>query len=126
MFDHLSLGVRDLGAARQFYDAFLEPLGHAIVSASGVELAYGRGGVGAQFYLYPVAPEREPAGAGTHIAFTAPSRRAVDGAYAAAIGQGASSVRAAGPHPDIAADYYGAILIDPDGNRLEIVLDTMH
>jgi hypothetical protein len=35
-------------------------------------------------------------------------------------------VRAAGAHPDIAADYYGAILFDPDGNKLEIVVGTMH
>jgi catechol 2,3-dioxygenase-like lactoylglutathione lyase family enzyme len=27
MFDHLSLGVRDLSAARRFYDAFFAPLG---------------------------------------------------------------------------------------------------
>ena len=35
-------------------------------------------------------------------------------------------VRVAGLHPDIAADYYGAVLLDPDGNKLEIVADTMH
>ena len=66
------------------------------------------------------------AGLGTHIAFSADSRSAVDAAYAAAMAQGATVVRVAGPHPDIAPDYYGAVLLDPDGNKLEIVADTMH
>ncbi len=125
MFDHLSVGVRDLDQARRFYDAFLAPLGHAASSATALELAYGPGGMGGQFYLYPVAGERV-AGLGTHIAFSADSRAAVDAAYAAALAAGAESVRAAGPHPDIAPDYYGCVLFDLDGNKLEIVAGPMH
>jgi catechol 2,3-dioxygenase-like lactoylglutathione lyase family enzyme len=125
MFDHLSVGVRDLDQARRFYDAFLAPLGHAPSSATEKELAYGPGGMGGQFYLYPVEGERV-AGLGTHIAFSAESRAAVDAAYAAAVGAGAASVRAAGPHPDIAPDYYGCVLFDLDGNKLEIVAGAMH
>ena len=125
MFDHLSVGVRDLHEARRFYDAFLAPLGHAMSSETDKELAYGPGGVGSQFYLYPVAGERV-AGLGTHIAFSADSRAAVDAAYVAAVAAGAESVRAAGAHPDIAPDYYGCVLFDLDGNKLEIVAGTMH
>jgi catechol 2,3-dioxygenase-like lactoylglutathione lyase family enzyme len=125
MFDHLSVGVSDLGQARRFYDAFLAPLGHAASSATERELAYGPGGMGGQFYLYPVA-SGQIAGQGTHIAFSADSRAAVDAAYAAALAAGAASVRAAGAHPDIAPDYYGCVLYDPDGNKLEIVAGTMH
>jgi catechol 2,3-dioxygenase-like lactoylglutathione lyase family enzyme len=125
MFDHLSVGVRDLAAARAFYDAFLEPLGSSLSQASEGELAYGPGGVGAQFYLYPVRGD-QVAGLGAHIAFAAETRAAVDAAYAAALAAGASVVRAAGEHPDIAAGYYGCVLFDPDGNKLEIVAGTMH
>jgi catechol 2,3-dioxygenase-like lactoylglutathione lyase family enzyme len=125
MFDHLSVGVRDLSQARTFYDAFLQPLGHEATHASESELGYGPGGMGAQLYLYPVSGD-QVAGLGAHIAFAADSRAAVDAAYAAAVARGATSVRAAGPHPDIAAGYYGAIVLDPDGNKLEIVAGTMH
>jgi catechol 2,3-dioxygenase-like lactoylglutathione lyase family enzyme len=125
MFDHLSVGVRDLAAARSFYDALLAPLGHAMSLESERELAYGPGGMGGQFYLYPVTGP-QVAGLGTHIAFSADSRAAVDQAYAAALAAGAASVRAAGEHPDIAPDYYGAVLFDPDGNKLEIVAGAMH
>ena len=125
MFDHLSVGVRDLAAARTFYDAFLAPLGHSYTHANDAELGYGPGGGVAQFYLYPVNGT-QVAGLGTHIAFAADSRAVVDAAYAAGLASGATSVRAAGLHPDIAAGYYGAILYDPDGNKLEIVAGTMH
>jgi len=125
VFDHLSVGVRDLVAARRFYDAFFAPLGCANAWAGEAELAYGPGGESRQFYLYPVSGERV-AGLGTHIAFSAGGRQAVDEACAAAVAQGATVVRPAGEHPDIAPDYYGAVLLDPDGNKLEIVADTMH
>lgn len=125
MFDHLSVGVRDLAAARRFYDAFFAPLGCANAWAAEAELAYGPGGTSRQFYLYPVDGS-QVAGLGTHIAFSADSRAAVDQAYAAALVASATTIRAAGPHPDIAPDYYGAVILDPDGNKLEIVADTMH
>jgi catechol 2,3-dioxygenase-like lactoylglutathione lyase family enzyme len=125
MFDHLSVGVRDLGSARAFYDAFFAPLGCANAWAAEAELAYGPGGGSRQFYLYPVDGP-QVAGLGTHIAFTASSRDAVDAAFTAAVAHGATVVRPAGPHPDIAPDYYGTVLLDPDGNKLEVVADTMH
>ena len=125
MFDHLSIGVRDLAAARGFYDAFFAPLGAAVSSETDKELAYGPDGKAGQFYLYPVEGE-QVAGLGTHLAFTAPTRAAVDAAYASAVALGATTIRAAGAHPDIAPDYYGAVLLDPDGNKLEIIAGTMH
>lgn len=125
MFDHLSVGVRDLTAARRFYDAFFAPLGAANSWAAEAELAYGPGGAGRSFWLYPVQGD-QVAGLGTHIAFTADSRAAVDAAMAAAVAHGATVVRAAGLHPDIERDYYGTVLLDPDGNKLEVVAGTMH
>jgi catechol 2,3-dioxygenase-like lactoylglutathione lyase family enzyme len=125
MFDHLSLGVRDLDAARRFYDAFFAPLGAAVSSVKAGEIAYGPGGEAALFYLYPVEGD-QVAGLGAHLAFTADSRVAVDAAYAAAMAHGATAIRAAGPHPDIAPTYYGCVILDPDGNKLEIVAGTMH
>jgi catechol 2,3-dioxygenase-like lactoylglutathione lyase family enzyme len=125
MFDHLSIGVRDLDAARGFYDAFLAPLGAALASEKAGELGYGPAGLSSLFFLYP-APQGQVAGQGSHIAFTAETRQAVDAAYASALARGATGLRAAGPHPDIAPDYYGAVILDPDGNKLEVVYDTMH
>ena len=46
MFDHLSVGVRDLDQARRFYDAFLAPLGHAASSPVDVHVGQVRRFVG--------------------------------------------------------------------------------
>lgn len=124
MFDHLSLGVRDLKAAARFYDAVFAPLGHEKTWERENELAYGRGEQ-RLFWLYPAGGERI-AGLGAHIAFRAESAAGVDEAYVAAIEHGATTVRAAGPHPDIGPDYYGAVVLDPDGNKIEIVVGAMH
>jgi catechol 2,3-dioxygenase-like lactoylglutathione lyase family enzyme len=124
MFDHLSLGVRDLKAAARFYDALFAPLGHGKTWEQDNELAYGRG-TQRLFWLYPVGGERI-AGLGAHIAFRAESAAEVDEAYIAAIEHGATTVRAAGLHPDIGPDYYGAVVLDPDGNKIEIVVGAMH
>ena len=124
MVDHLSLGVRDLDAAARFYDAVFAPLGHAKTWAQEREIAYGRGDT-RLFWLYPVGGDLV-AGRGTHIAFRAESRTEVDEAYAAAIEHGAKTLRAAVLHPAIGPDYYGAIVLDPDGNKIEIVVGAMH
>jgi catechol 2,3-dioxygenase-like lactoylglutathione lyase family enzyme len=125
MFDHLSVGVRDLEAARRFYGAFLSPLGSTLSSEKAGELGFGPGGETSLFFLYPVQGD-QVGGLGTHIAFAADSRAAVDAAFAAAVAGGATVVRPAGEHPDISPTYYGAVVFDPDGNKLEIVAGTMH
>lgn len=125
MFDHMSLGVRNLDAARRFYAALFSPLGHAETLSTETELAFGPGGQNSQFFLYPVSGDRI-SGLGSHIAFTAGNRAAVDSACEAAVAHGATVLRPAGEHPDIAPDYYGAVLLDPDGNKLEIVAGLMH
>jgi len=45
MFDHISIGVRDVAAAKKFYDAALAPLGYSCLSAGATSLGYGKDGV---------------------------------------------------------------------------------
>ena len=42
MFDHVSIGVPDIGLAKRFYDAALKPLGYSCLSEAGDSLGYGR------------------------------------------------------------------------------------
>ncbi len=42
MFDHVSIGVRDLARAKRFYDAVLASLGYACLSEDAGALGYGR------------------------------------------------------------------------------------
>lgn len=125
MLSHMSLGVRDLDAAATFYDALFAPMD--IVRAEGTrddELAYDAPGTPpdfASFWLYRVDSDEAVVGARTHVAFSVPTRKQLDSVGDAAKQAGASIIRDAGPHPDIAPAYYGLILTDPSGHKLEFV-----
>jgi catechol 2,3-dioxygenase-like lactoylglutathione lyase family enzyme len=58
---------------------------------------------------------------GTHIAFAAPDRSAVDAFYEAAIAAGGRDNGAPGLRPQYAPTYYGAFVLDPDGHNIEAV-----
>jgi catechol 2,3-dioxygenase-like lactoylglutathione lyase family enzyme len=124
MLNHISLGVADLDRAGAFYDKVFRPLGFARGKvASDQEIAYGPPG-GAAFWLYPAKPGQSVVGAGTHIALTAPSRAAVDAFGIFAAEAGAKTLRKSGLHPDLSPDYYGAIITDLDGHKIEVVAEA--
>lgn len=53
-----------------------------------------------------------------HVAFIAPSKEAVDAFHRAALSAGGRDNGAPGPREG-AGDYYGAFVLDPDGNNIE-------
>ena len=69
-------------------------------------------------------PEAAPPGAGFHLAFAAPSRAAVDAFHTAALRVGGQDNGAPGLQPDYGPHYYAAFLIDPDGHRIEAVINA--
>ena len=70
--------------------------------------------------LWPSAANPRPR-AGTHVAFQAPSRKAVDAFYKAAIKAGGKDNGKPGLRPDYHPDYYGAFVFDPEGHAIEAV-----
>ena len=56
-----------------------------------------------------------------HIGFAAPSREHVDAFWRAGTDAGYRDDGAPGPRPQYREDYYGAFLLDPDGNSAEAV-----
>jgi catechol 2,3-dioxygenase-like lactoylglutathione lyase family enzyme len=64
--------------------------------------------------------QREPATPSAHIAFAADDRATVDAFYEAAIGAGAGENGEPGLRP-YHEHYYGAFVLDPDGNNIEAV-----
>jgi len=118
MLDHVSIGVRDVAAARGFYDAVMKPLGCSALPAGEGYLGYGV--QAPQFWVLgverPVAPDMK---SGLHFCFTAPSRAAVDAFHAAALKRGGTCNGAPGLRPDYGPGYYAAFVIDPDGYRIE-------
>ena len=118
MFDHVSIGVRDIVKAKRFYDAALQPLGYECLSQGEGSLGYGRGTV-----AFWISATDEPVPAkptsGLHICFVAPTRKSVDSFHAAALKSGGRDNGAPGIRADYDPNYYAAFIIDPDGYRLE-------
>jgi catechol 2,3-dioxygenase-like lactoylglutathione lyase family enzyme len=118
MLDHISLGVRNLAAARRFYDAAFKALGYKCLYESDGAVGYGSNA--AQFWLYPVEKSvPADAGSGLHFSIKAPSRGGVDAFHAAALGSGGRDNGKPGLRADYGEGYYAAFVVDPDGYRIE-------
>ena len=113
--DHLTLRVRDLAASRAFYEAALAPLG-VNVHEVGREVVFGPEGA----EDLALAEDARPSGP-LHLAFLAASREEVDAFHRAALAAGATDNGPPGPRPQYHPGYYGAYVIDPDGNNVEAV-----
>ena len=118
MFDHISIGVRDMARTRRFYDAVLKPLGYTCISEGDKSLGYGRDAVALWIGVVP-HPVPEDEWSGLHFCITAPSRASVDEFHTAALANGGRDNGRAGLREDYGPNYYAAFVIDPDGYRLE-------
>jgi catechol 2,3-dioxygenase-like lactoylglutathione lyase family enzyme len=99
MIHHLTLKVTDPAKARAFYAAALAPLGYEILVES-------EGGVGLGADESPdLWLRQDPAGVHPiHLAFAAPSRKAVAAFHATALAAGARDNGATGPSPGIRSE----------------------
>lgn len=118
MIDHVSVGVRDIGRSKRFYDAALGPLSYTCLSEGKDSLGYGKDRVAfwATASDRPVAAEAK---SGLHFCFNAPTRASVDDFHAAAPGAGGNDNGKPGLRIEYAPDYYAAFVIDPDWYRVE-------
>jgi catechol 2,3-dioxygenase-like lactoylglutathione lyase family enzyme len=126
MIDHISIGVSDLGKAKNFYDTVLKPLGYSCVYTVDIPgegvVAHGYGEAEKPSFWIgtPEKLDRDSnAKGGTHVAFQAKSRKSIDQFHAAALKAGATDNGAPGLRPHYHPDYYGAFAYDPDGNKIE-------
>jgi catechol 2,3-dioxygenase-like lactoylglutathione lyase family enzyme len=116
MLDHIGVSVSNYEKSKRFYAAALAPLGYAVVVEFGGD-AVGLGvGERADFWLSQgasVAP--------AHFAFAAGDRASVDAFHRAAIEAGGRDNGAPGVRAQYHPTYYGAFVLDPDGNNVEAV-----
>jgi len=118
MLDHVGLNVKDYAASRAFYEQALAPLGYRVVMAFDEWKAAGFGTADKpEFWV----AQREPYGTGTHVAFAAPDHATVDAFHAAALAAGGRDNGAPGIRVDYHPTYYGAFVLDADGNNVEAV-----
>ena len=116
---HLSVGAKDLSASAAFYDALLAPIGAKRIMEESFGIAWGK--VFPEFFAGPAFDGGDvTAGNGVHVAFTAPDRAAVDAGYAAGLEAGGTCDGPPGER-DYHEGYYAAFLLDPSGNKVELV-----
>ena len=123
MLHHLSFAVAELARSAVFYDAALSPLGYVRVWADETAVGYGSPG-GDDKFAIKLGPRMVVApGEGFHVAFTALSREAVTAFYKAALEHGGRNNGGAGLHPEYGPHYFAAFVFDPDGYRIEAVIN---
>src|SRR5262245_24292578 len=120
MIDHVSIAVRDLGAASAFYEAVLGTIG--LVKREVRQTTVGFGKRYAEFWLnHRRSMATLPADCGVHVCLRAPNPAAVDAFHAAALAAGGSSDGPPGLRPAYGEGYYAAFIRDLDGNTIEAV-----
>lgn len=131
MLHHLSFAVSDLARSAIFYDAVLAPLGYVRVftqerGAGRKESAvgYGRPGAEDEFAIRLREQGAVAPGEGFHVAFRALSQKAAAAFHEAALAHGGRDNGGVGFHPEHGPNYFAAFVIDPDGYRIEAVVDV--
>lgn len=129
MIDHLSYYTTTYEKTRDFYRSTLEALGYGLVTEMVSTwdpewptrrlCAFGPTGRPV-FWLIEVKEPATP----RHVAFHAKSRALVNAFHTAALAAGGKDNGAPGERPHYTPTYYGAFIIDPDGNNIEAVTHT--
>jgi catechol 2,3-dioxygenase-like lactoylglutathione lyase family enzyme len=120
VIDHVSLGSTRYAESVSFYQSVLAALDIGLQRDTGVEAAFGSPSRWS-FYVYPAPAGESVTGRGTHLAFQAPTRAAVMAAHERALAASGQDIFSPRERPDISATYYGAMFLDPDGHRIEVL-----
>jgi len=83
----------------------------------GAAAGFGDGG---KPYFW-IETRRPPVEGALHVAFAAPTRELVDAFHAAGLEAGGTDNGAPGVREIYHPHYYGAYILDPDGNNIEAV-----
>jgi catechol 2,3-dioxygenase-like lactoylglutathione lyase family enzyme len=113
VIDHVDIRVSDLDASERFYDTVLPIIGKERVSAEGY--------IEWRDLAVHAATDDKPVTRRLHIGFYAATHELVDAFHRAGTEAGYRDDGAPGPRPEYGPDYYGAFLLDPDGNSIEAV-----
>jgi catechol 2,3-dioxygenase-like lactoylglutathione lyase family enzyme len=125
ILDHVGVNVSDYEKSKAFYAAALAPLGIKQLMEFGKACGYGRGQkpelwLSGEKSTYQTDEQRALI-TPIHVCVKAESKADVDAFHAAGLAAGGRDHGAPGLRPEYHPGYYGAFLIDPDGNNLEAV-----
>ncbi|WEK04688.1 MAG: VOC family protein [Candidatus Devosia phytovorans] len=112
LIDHIHLRTTDFPATRHFYETSLAALGLTIEQSGEDWFQLDE--------LYVSTADAGSTPSHVHLAFQARDRAMVDAFHAAALSAGGRDNGAPGER-DYHPGYYGAFVLDPDGNNIEAV-----
>jgi catechol 2,3-dioxygenase-like lactoylglutathione lyase family enzyme len=114
VFAHVTIRAHDRAASERFY--------RTVLGAIEIEPTHETADIVAweDFAIIAADPEH-PSTRHLHVAFVAPSRHEVDTFWQAGVDAGYADDGRPGERPQYKPDYYGAFLLDPDGNSAEAV-----
>jgi len=116
MIDHAVVRVKDFKRSRRFYESALQPLGYRVLKEFP-----GFVGLGAGDKTDLWIGQDDAITKGVHLAFASRDRKSVDAFYAAALKAGGKDHGAPGIRKNYHPAYYGAFVLDPEGNNIEAV-----
>jgi catechol 2,3-dioxygenase-like lactoylglutathione lyase family enzyme len=114
MIDHVTIRVADFEESKAFYSCVLAPLGHDLAWEDPEKRL-------AEWGDFSIGQDGKPLTRDLHVAFAAKSRDEVDAFHQAAMEAGYRDNGAPGERPIYHEGYYGAFVLDPDGNNVEAV-----
>lgn len=126
MIDHTAVKASNITKSENFYSKALSSLGYKIIKEIPKEFTEGLTVYGygvppkPDFWVVEGAPYVPP----VHVAFRADTRAQVDQFYKDAMAAGGRDNGAPGPRPHYHETYYGAFVLDPDGNNIEACCHT--
>lgn len=118
MLHHVDVHVRDLGAARALFDAFVAHVGYRKLADEADFVGYETAG-GGRPRIGLILDTEHRAGS-MRLAFSVETREQVDAVARAAREAGATSIEGPGVHLEY-GEYYAVFFEDAEGNRFEIV-----
>jgi catechol 2,3-dioxygenase-like lactoylglutathione lyase family enzyme len=121
MLDHVGIEVSDLDRSRAFYERALEPLGIRLLMEFEGAVGFGKETEHGPKPFFWIGARGRPAVSGAHIALGARDTDQVDAFHAAALAAGGTDNGAPGLRPIYHPGYYGAFVLDLDGNNVEAV-----
>jgi catechol 2,3-dioxygenase-like lactoylglutathione lyase family enzyme len=117
VFDHVTIRVTDRDASEAFYDSVLRTL--------AIDQSYRTDTFSMwREFMITGATAENPVTRRLHVGFAAPSREQVDEFWRVGTAAGYQDDGPPGPRAQYSENYYGAFLLDPDGNSAEAVHDS--
>jgi len=116
VIDHVTLNVADIDGAKAFYEAALAPVGYELA----MDFVGGAGFAADGKPDFFLAERGEPSSP-VHVAFKAADRQAVEAFHQAALAAGGRDNGPPGIRRVYHEHYYGAYVLDLEGNNVEAV-----